>query len=204
MRIGAVISDSLLLEGLLSVLGETAELVSMSAPETLAEQDLAMVVLEAEDEKLFTMMAVLRRARPGLPLVVLGSRTDHPYVKRVVAAGAKGYLPHTASAREIEMAIEVVADGSIWAPRKVLASLIDTVAPGQERRAEIQFTPRERDVLQLLVAGRSNREIADTLQIELKTVKVHVGHLLQKLGVSNRVSLTIRVLELHLLQDSEQ
>lgn len=188
--------DPLRVEGLREVLGGACDLLPLTAPDTLREDDLAMVVIDTREEDLLTMMAAFRRARPGLRLMVLGSRNDPAYIQRVVGSGAKGYLLHTASEREILMAIEVVADGSIWAPRKVLASLIDTYSTADARPPEIRLTPREQEVIDLLIAGRANREIASTLGMELKTVKTHVGRLLQKFGVPNRVALTVRALEM--------
>ncbi len=196
LRIGVVSADALRVEGLRAVLGDMHDLLQLSAPETLREDDLAMVLIDTREDDLLAMMATFRRARPGLRLIVLSNRAEPAHIQRVVASGAKGYLLHTASPREIQMAVEVVADGSIWAPRKVLASLIDTYAPSDPRPPEIRLTPREREVIDLLIAGRANREIASTLGVETKTVKSHVGRLLQKFGVPNRVALTVRALEM--------
>jgi DNA-binding NarL/FixJ family response regulator len=190
--------DALRVEGLRVLLGETCDLLPLSAPDTLREGDLAMVLIDTREEDLFAMMAAFRRARPGLRLIVLGNRMDPGFIQRVVGAGAKGYLQYTASPREIVMAIDVVADGSIWAPRKVLASLIDTIAPDEPRPPEIKLTPREYEVIELLIEGRANREIAETLGVETKTVKSHVGRLLQKFGVANRVALTVRAIEMQI------
>ena len=196
LKIGVVCGDPLRVEGLREVLGAVCDLLPMTAPDTLREDDLAMVVIDTREEDLLAMMATFRRARPGLRLMVLGSRNDPTYIQRVVGSGAKGYLLYTASEREILMAVEVVADGSIWAPRKVLASLIDTYSSADPRPPDIRLTPREQEVIDLLIAGRANREIASTLGMELKTVKTHVGRLLQKFGVPNRVALTVRALEM--------
>jgi DNA-binding NarL/FixJ family response regulator len=198
LRVGVLSSDPLRVEGLSALLADTCNLLPLTAPDTLREGDLAMVLIDTREEDLFPMMAAFRRARPGLRLIVLGSRTDPAFIQKVVASGAKGYLQYTASPREIVMAVEVVADGSIWAPRKVLASLIDTIAPDDPRPPEIKLTPREREVIDLLIDGRANREIAETLGVETKTVKSHVGRLLQKFGVANRVALTVRAIEMQI------
>ena len=196
LRIGILIGDPLRVEGLQVLLAHMAELVPMTAPDTLKHERLSMVILDGEGDRLFSMIAAFRRARPGLRLLVLGSRPDPAYIQKVVAAGVKGYLTQSASVAEIETAISVVSDGSIWAPRKVLASLIDTYSPHDLQRPKLSLTVRERQVLRILISGRSNLEIAEQLNIESKTVKVYVGRLLQKLGVPNRVALTVRAIEM--------
>jgi DNA-binding NarL/FixJ family response regulator len=201
LRIGAVSNDALRVEGLRAILEDSCDIISMTAPDTLHEHDLAMVLVDVAEDDLPALMAALRRARPGLRLIVLGTRNEPGFIQKVVASGAKGYLLHTASPREITMAVEVVADGSIWAPRKVLASLIDTITPSEGRPPDIRLTPREHEVIDLLIAGRANREIAATLGVETKTVKSHVGRLLQKFGVPNRVALTVRALEMQIGRD---
>ncbi len=195
-RVGVVCADPLRVEGLRAFLEQRCELVWLSAPETLRESELSMVIIDTPEEDLFHMMTAFRRARPSLRLIVMGNRTDPMFVQKVVASGAKGYLLYTANARETAMAIDVVADNSIWAPRKVLASLIDTYSTQTPRPPQIRLTPREKEVIDLLIAGRANREIAATLGMEVKTVKTHVGRLLQKFSVPNRVALTVRALEM--------
>jgi DNA-binding NarL/FixJ family response regulator len=134
----------------------------------------------------------------------MGSSLDPDFVQAVIGAGAKGYLAETAHEGEIRMAMEVVLDGSVWAPRKVLAKLIDAGAAGAAKMSNSnaandsvvhKMTRRELDVLDLLLEGRSNREIAEALQIDEVTVKAHLGRMLRKTGSSNRVELTLRALE---------
>ncbi len=69
---------------------------------------------------------------------------------------------------------------------------------------KIEFTPREREVLELLVAGRSNREIAHSMGIEERTVKAHVAKLLRKVGVQNRIALTMHTINHALLEIERQ
>lgn len=196
LRIGTVCDDPLRVEGLTALLSRQADLVPMTPTDAVRDPELTMVMIDATAE-LFEVMAAYRRVRPGLRLLVFGQSVDPRFIGQVVAAGAKGYLSHTASAEEIAMAISIIADGSIWAPRKVLASLIDTYSPQQPAPtpAEVRFTPRERQVLQLLVQGRADREIAASLGISPRTVQGAVGMLLRKTGLKNRVALTVKAME---------
>jgi DNA-binding NarL/FixJ family response regulator len=167
-----------------------------------AEPGLVALVLGARvpAEALPETIARLRRDRPELKIIVMGESLEPGYVQAVIGAGAKGYLAETASESEIKMAIDVVLDGSIWAPRKVLARLIDAGGvAGASAQAidsiEQKLTPREREVLHLLKEGRSNRDIAAAMGIDEVTVKAHLGRMLRKTGASNRVELTLRSLE---------
>jgi DNA-binding NarL/FixJ family response regulator len=137
-------------------------------------------------------------------LIVLGLEEDHEYIQRIIGAGAKGYLAHTARPGEVRLAIEIVQDGSAWAPRKVLANLLDlsSMSSAEERRAAVEepkFTERESEVLRLLVEGHPNRVIAGELGIDLATVKKHVGALMRKVGVKNRIALSVQVVNRRLL-----
>ncbi|GAA3768017.1 response regulator transcription factor [Terriglobus aquaticus] len=198
LRIGVILADPLRFEGLVALFGDTADLLPMLPTDAVRRSDLSLLILEASEE-LFALLAAFRRARAGLRILVLGESADPAYISRVVAAGAKGYMPRNATVAEMQMAIQVVADGSIWAPRKVLAGLIDTLSTTEPVRQRVQFTPREREVLQLLVLGSPDRDIAGALGLSVRTVQGMVRALLKRVGVSNRVALTVYVMEKHLI-----
>jgi DNA-binding NarL/FixJ family response regulator len=197
-RAGVITNDPLRLVGLKAICSEALqmEIVPMSLATGLKETSLGLVLIDAETTpQLFEVIAALRRTHPNAKLLVLGNATSQEYVERIIGAGAKGYLPLGAPESEVRMAVEIVKDGSIWAPRKVLARLLDRrendMTGGGTPPA---FTIRERDVLQLLHAGRSNREIAKALAIDESTVKAHIGRLMRKVGVTNRIALTLHPL----------
>lgn len=97
----------------------------------------------------------------------------------------------------VRQAIDVVTSGSIWAPRRLLSKLIDRllkVSDTSFTNAGLRLTSRERQVLELILLARSNREIARQLGIEVRTVKAHVGRLMRKTGADNRIELSMRAL----------
>jgi DNA-binding NarL/FixJ family response regulator len=150
---------------------------------------------QAVDE-LCETLGRLRRRRPGLKVVAVGGALSAEDVQRVIGAGAKGYLMETANEGEVRMALEVVLDGSIWAPRKVLARLIDEGAAAVAADSSVdELSAREHEVLNLLMNGRSNREIASALGIEPATVKAHLGRMLRKTRSRNRLEMTMRIME---------
>lgn len=195
-RIAMVASDTLRVAGLEELIGTSARVQHVSAPEILRSQDFDIAILdEPSEEHLVATITTLRRARPSMRIVALGANNDPEVIQRVIAAGSKGYLNYTATPQEVQMCITVVMDGSVWAPRKVLARLLDKAGPEPRKHSEPYFTPREREVLNLLAEGNSNREIGAALGIDIATVKAHVSRLMRKVGVDNRVALTLKTIE---------
>jgi len=191
-RVGVVATDPLRVLGLQTILPQI-EIIHLTAPGALDDVNLSLVLVDAEcTSHLFELLATFHHTRPQLKLIVLGTETGPEYIQRIIGTGAKGYLTFSAKEPELAMAIEMVSDGSVWAPRKVLARLLDR-QPGMTSSASSapKFTPRELQVLELLRTGRSNREIAFALAIDESTVKAHIGRLLRKVGVNNRIALTI-------------
>lgn len=206
-RIGLVATDPLRTLGLQAIFAANTglELVELTFPGNPDLAGFALVVLDAGcTDHLFELLASFRQRYPRLKVIVMGMESDPDYIQRVIGAGAKGYLTHLAKESEILMAMEIVLDGSVWAPRKVLARLIDSPdrMAAKKVAAEVpKITARESQVLSLLVAGRPNRDIARTLGIDEGTVKAHVGRLMRKVGVENRIALTVLAVERNLLAD---
>jgi DNA-binding NarL/FixJ family response regulator len=202
-HIGLIATDPLRVMGLQTIIAEggSADVISVTDPGALDASGVSLILIDAAcTDHLFELLETFRRSRPHLRLVVVGLEEDHDHIQKVIGAGAKGYLAHTARENEIRLAIEIVRDGSVWAPRKVLARLLE--ASTAERRnvtAEPKFTEREAQVLQLLVAGRPNREIAEALGIDAATVKAHVGRLMRKMGVDNRIALSVQAVNRNLV-----
>jgi DNA-binding NarL/FixJ family response regulator len=194
-RVGVVATDPLCVLGLKAIFAEAMQLdiVHLSVPGALDDTHLALVLIDAEcTPHLFELIATFRQVRPLLRLVVLGNETSQEYIERVIGAGAKGYLALTATESEIRMAIDMVRDGSVWAPRRVLSRLLDRQRAAARSPANPpRFTPRELQVLNLLRAGQPNRAIALALGIDEGTVKAHIGRLMRKVGVNNRIALTV-------------
>jgi DNA-binding NarL/FixJ family response regulator len=156
------------------------------------EFKLALVGLSGESLPL-PLVGTIHGLRPDVKLVVMGPEGDDESTLQAITAGAKAYLDASATPQQVEQAIEVVSEGSIWAPRRVLAMFIEraTRSPRSAQPTAMQVTARETEVLKLLVNARSNREIAKVMQIEERTVKAHVAKLMRKAGVDNRIALSI-------------
>ncbi len=199
-RIGLIVADPLRLLGLQAILGEGTCLPSsvLSERGVLPAKELDVVLIDAAvEEDVFGLLELFCGIHPQERLVLLGETNEPDYIQRAIGAGAKGYLHYGASETELKMAIEVVVDSSVWAPRKVLARLVEHA---RERRAappaaEVRLTKRELEVLRLLMLGQPNRRIAESLGVDEGTIKAHLGRLMRKAGVFNRTALSMRVLE---------
>jgi DNA-binding NarL/FixJ family response regulator len=143
------------------------------------------------------ILDTIRRRRPDIHLVIIGPEGNDELVIEAIMAGARAYVDTTASPEAVRLAIQVVMAGSIWAPRRLLSKLIDRLLSRRDTSLtndEPQLTDRERQVLELILKAQSNREIARQLGIEERTVKAHVGRLMRKSGVDNRIELSMRAL----------
>jgi len=212
IHIAVVDSDPLRFIGLRSLFDTESDLeLSASTLEELPRlQNVDMVMLgnrTSGGNSVFDVMASLKAIRPDLRIIVSGTGADDEAILKALAAGAKGYVDEAASAAEFVQAIRVVHQGSVWAPRRVMSIFIDRVtsSPGKIFPAgRVSFTDREKEVLELLVAGRSNREIGQALQIEERTVKAHVAKLMRKVGVQNRIALSVHAITHSLVGQEDQ
>jgi DNA-binding NarL/FixJ family response regulator len=200
IRIAVVESDPLRFIGFRSLFDKEKdlELTSYTLAELSLRSEIDLVLLGSRNgQNLFDVMAGMKASRPDLRIIVTGSGADDETILKAVAAGAKGYVDEAASPEEFIMAIRIVNQGSVWAPRRVLSMFIERVtsSPGRIFPAgRVTFTDREKEVLELLVAGRSNKEIGSVLTIEERTVKAHVAKLMRKVGVQNRIALSVHAI----------
>jgi DNA-binding NarL/FixJ family response regulator len=200
IRVAVVESDPLRFVGFRALFDSEPDLELVSA--TLSElgqlQNVNLILLgNRGGQNLFDIMASLKAVRPDLRIIVTGSGMDDESVLKAIASGAKGYVDEAASASEFVQALRIVNQGSVWAPRRVFSTFIERVAAFQGRifpAGRVTFTDREKEVLELLVAGRSNKEIGAALGIEERTVKAHVAKLMRKVGVQNRITLSVHAI----------
>jgi DNA-binding NarL/FixJ family response regulator len=179
---------------LLPVFGSMEELLNDATLEYL------LIDLNSTSIGLMAVKAI-RRARPALRLIVLGPGGSDEQAMDALIAGARAYLDLSVEPKMVRQALDVVIAGHIWAPRRLLSKLIDRLLAFPDTSltsANPHLTCRERQVLDLILMARSNREIARQLGIEERTVKAHVSSLMRKTGVDNRIELSVRALHLAL------
>jgi DNA-binding NarL/FixJ family response regulator len=156
--------------------------------------DLLMPVMDG-----IAATAAIRRELPDTEVVALTSVLEDASVIEAVRVGAIGYLLKDTEACELRRAIKAAAAGQVQLSPKAAMRLMREVASPEHPQS---LTERETDVLRLLAQGQSNKEIAHDLNIGEQTVKTHVGHILNKLGVSSRTQAALHAVRIGLVTDS--
>jgi DNA-binding NarL/FixJ family response regulator len=198
-HVAVVESDPLRFAGFRAVLDSEPDLqlTAKSLTEIGGAQDVDVVLVGGRSgQSVFQRVEALKTIRPNLRIIVTGTGISDDTVLHALACGAKGYVDETASVQDLVKAIRVVAQGLVWAPRRVLAMFIDHSSHpcGNSLAGRRNVTSREKEVLDRLVEGRSNKEIGLSLDIKERTVKAHVSKLMRKAGVQNRITLSMHAL----------
>jgi two-component system, NarL family, response regulator LiaR len=172
----------------LEVVGEAAD--GLEGVEQARRLQPTVILMDLVMPKLdgVAAMRALREQAPDSRVIVLTSFLDDERLLPAIQAGAAGYLLKNVEPRELARAIRAAERGEAIIDPTAAARLVEAIA--ENSRTVVaepeRLTRREREVLELIAAGRSNKRIAFELGISEKTVKTHVGHLLAKLGVTDR------------------
>ena len=210
------------LQGVIQGLGSHVSVVGVggarAARQALAEADdfdLLLLDLRLGDADGFELLAELRSGWPAIPVVVVSASDRSADVIRAIDLGAMGFVPKRASNETLTEALNVVMSGGIYVPPMDLRSDTEGVPAGgasplpldprshsvpagaamspAESLAQFKLTPRQTDVLALLLRGQSNKLIARELDLSVETVKDHVAAVLRALGVNSRTQAVLAV-----------
>lgn len=138
---------------------------------------------------------IINQRWPDIKVIALTSFGEQKLIKDALDAGAMGYLLKNISIDELATAIRAVNSGQSILSPEAMQLLVQAQSPSVKPDPDYELTPREFEVLSLLVDGLNNREIAEHLVVSRSTVKAHVSNILDKLSVSNRaeaVALAVR------------
>jgi len=155
--------------------------------------DVALIDLRMREMDGLQAILTIRRCFPGAQLVVLTTFDDNEDIYRALQGGAKGYVLKGAPREELLECIRTVSAGKSHIAPEVAAKLA-------ERLSQPGLSEREVEVLTLVADGRSNQEIGSLLHIGEGSVKVHVNHILNKMGVNNRTAAGVAALERGLIR----
>jgi DNA-binding NarL/FixJ family response regulator len=144
-------------------------------------------------------LQAMRREGLEAPVIFLTMHTEPAYARRALEAGAAGYVLKHAAPQELLQALQAAAQGGIYISREIAGEVLG--GPGQrpERDPASGLTPRQREILRLLVDGRSAKEIAKLLDISHRTVEYHKYQAMEALGVTTNAELIQLALRLQIV-----
>lgn len=154
--------------------------------------DVVLLDVRMADSDGLNALGRIKLSKPKLPVLMLSGYDNPTYVARALALGASGYLLKSMAGDELLSAIRRVAEGGDAWNRDELRRVTGALAtPRVAGDIEVPLTQRETEVLGQLAFGLTNKEIAQVLGISYETVKEHVQHVLQKIGVSDRTQAAV-------------
>ena len=152
--------------------------------------DFAIVDLGLPDSFGVPVLNQLRQAAQDLPVVIFSASSDRETIMSSLDAGAMGFIPKTSSSDVLLNALRLVFSGSIYVPQEALAGRDAPTRVGPD------LTPRQTEVMQMLLLGLSNKRICRQLGISENTVKVHMTAVLRALGAENRTQAVLNAAQL--------
>lgn len=169
------------------VLGTASDLAEMRQLLARTEPDVVLVNLCSSSDP--GVLDTIREQQPRAKLVVIGVENSEVAVAALARAGVVGYLTREATGADLADTVRRVAAGQIVCPPAILQTMVDSLSrrvPAAQKPTSDELTIREREVVELMRRGMSNKQIASRLHIEVTTVKSHVHNILGKLNVRRR------------------
>ena len=168
------------------VVGETGD--GREALRLIRERkpDIALIDISMPGLNGLEVAARIGHDHPATRVIIVSMHGDDESVRRALVAGAAGYLLKNSDRSELELALRTVARGDTWLSpsltKRVVKALTQGGQPATGGPLQV-LTPRQREVLQLVAEGHSNKEIASRLNVALKTVETHRTELMERLGI---------------------
>jgi DNA-binding NarL/FixJ family response regulator len=193
--VAVIDDDPLRMAGLRSILQVDPSfcLIATSISLIAANRNVCIVMLRRSGGLFLDTIAEWRVLRPDIKVVVTAADADDESILNAVASGAKGYVDEAALIPELVEALHTVHSGSVWLPRRIISMIIERsgLLSHDLRAGSFSPTARQKQVLKMLVEGRSNKEIGSPLGIKERMVKTHLANLMHKVGVKNRIALSV-------------
>ncbi|GAB2523941.1 response regulator transcription factor [Lysobacter humi (ex Lee et al. 2017)] len=156
--------------------------------------DVVLLDLSMPGRNGFDALDELQRTCPDVAVVIMSMHDDAGHVREALARGARGFVVKEAAPAELEIALRAAQAGRMFLSPQVSASVIEGAGNGAARAARrapdaTALSPRQREILAALGAGRTTKQIAAELGISVKTVETHRARLMEALGCRNAVEL---------------
>jgi len=144
----------------------------------------------------------LKQTLPGIRTLILTVHEDEGLLREAIKAGASGYIVKRAVEAELISAIHAISSGNLYVHPSMTRVLLRDLSPAlvPDEAPSEPLTPREIEVLRLIAQGHTNRQVAEALQLSVRTVESHRANLMSKLGISSRAELVRYAMEHGLLE----
>ncbi len=179
----------------------------LAALETDPDIDLVLLDLHMPGNHGLAGLAAIRAQHPGVAVVVVSANDDPRVIRRALDHGAAGYLPKSTGLNELRDAIRTVMACEQWLPPAMRGAVSNASSSADDTRLAARLaslSPQQFRVLVLVAEGLLNKQIADRLDIQERTVKAHMTAIFERLGVRNRTQAGVVLRELELSDPSRQ
>ncbi len=143
-------------------------------------------------------LPLLQKASPKSKIIIVSAIEDAAVIKQVMNKGVKGYIPKRLEPKVIMAAIKLVLEGGTYLPPQLLKNISDKTTKNKDKKSLL--TPRQKEVLQYIAHGLSNKQIAYEMQISEATVKLHINALLKALKANNRTQALVMAQKLDIIK----
>lgn len=186
--------------------GEEAIIATQTTHPDVILMDIAMPVLDGVEAT-----QSIKELFPGTKVIMLTSRQEEDEIYAALAAGADAYCMKDVSSERLINIIQMVVGGGFWLDPAIAKLVLKSIKPklsssaqitSARQRYRVDLTEREQEVLELLVKGHNNKELADLLNVSVHTIKAHISSIMQKLAVDDRTEAAVKALKEGLVRQS--
>jgi len=164
--------------------------------------DLVLIDINMDNLNGIETSTQITKEHPDIKIIALTMHNDYHHIKSMMDAGSSGYLLKNCNQDEMIQAIDTVMKDEIYYSPEVAQTVMNNMAKKKKTDANaIPITPRELDILRLIMDDKSNQEIADSLFISIRTVEVHKRNLIEKTGAKSSAGLVLYAVKNRIFDD---
>ena len=203
---------TLMREGLKQILAGSSDIQVMgeaaNGAETLSkicqmELDVVLLDLDMPGRSGTELIKLIKDAKPKLPILVLSIHNEDLYAGRVLKAGASGYLCKDGAPSQLVQAIRKLSTGGIFITQSAAESMAQGMIPNRDALPHTLLSDRELQIFKLIVIGQGITEMADKLNISVKTISTHKSRIMQKMNMENTTDLVRYALKHELVNSTD-
>lgn len=187
----------------IEVIGEAADGVEAFKSILSLKPDIAVIDISIPKLNGIDLAVKLKQESPETKIIILTMHKSEEFVIMALQAGVKGYVLKDNALEELIQSIETVDQGNIFLSQGVTQLVVNGYLksiPNGEGTKSNPISSREREILQLLAEGKSNKEISDILSLSIKTVETHRANIMRKLGFKNIIDLVLYAVRNHIIE----